>query len=148
MSIGTRGKWAEGKFRAWAKLQSEAKLDFAFLRYPDARAGSRVVAPSDFEVLYAGQHYNIEIKEVDHSFRLPHKNFSEDKIARMRKWELAGGASWVVIYFAPAKIWRVETVGWFMHKVGGSWDMSGITGTDFNQAMKEIFHVHTQTSAT
>lgn len=136
---GTRGKWAETKFRKWCVKKSESTFDFSFYRFPDARAGSKSSVPSDFEVLYKGKHFNVEVKEVDHDFRLPHKNFSPDKVARMRKFEMAGSACWVFIYFKPAGVWRIETIAHFLEKQGGSWDMSNHAAVDFDTALREIF---------
>lgn len=141
MSIGNRGKYAEGVFRKWAKAKSDANIDFAFYRFPDARAGSLSTVPSDFEVLHRGLHFNFEIKEVDHAFRLPHSNFSKDKVARMRKFEMAGSKAIVLVYFTPTKMWRVKPVQWFFEQQneGASWSMSEVPMKTFLHAMQDIF---------
>lgn len=141
MSIGTRGKASEKKFRDWCKARSDAHASFAFYRFPDARAGSLVVVPSDFEVLQQRQHYNIEIKEVNHTHLLPKKNFSKDKIARMRKFEMAGSNCVIMVYFVDCKLWRVAPVSWFFERMNeaGSWDMSDMPVLSFVEAVEKIF---------
>ena len=123
-AIGQRGKWAEGRVRLFLKGQ-EASQDAAFHRFPDARAGSMQVTPCDFMFIKAGKLYLIEVKEVDHACRLPHKNFSPDKVARMRMWQLAGATCNVVIYFEPTKLWLVVDLRVFLTREGGSWNFSG-----------------------
>lgn len=130
--LGTRGKWAEGKVRDWLKARSEADADFCFLRYPDARAGSAQPAPSDFEATHRGTNFKIEVKEVKittvSSRRLPAANFAADKVARMRKWFLAGSPGWVIICHLTegrggTKEWRLVPVTEFFERAP-SWDVS------------------------
>lgn len=120
--IGQRGKWAEGHFRVFLKDQQDAG-NVAFHRFPDARAGSFQVAPADFMFVREGIAYFIEVKEVDHVFRLPHKNFSEDQVARMRIWQLAKARTRVLVYNAPIGHWRVVPLQEFFVRTGGSWDL-------------------------
>lgn len=130
---GDRGKYAEGKFKDYCNDRSNAEAGFAHYRYPDARAGSATAVPADFEVLYNGRHFTVEVKEVEHEFRLPHKNFESGKVARCRKFQLAGSCCWVLVYFEPlgkpgrgwqdAKAWRLVPVDRFLEKEGGSWNL-------------------------
>lgn len=137
-AIGQRGKWAEDQFKKWAKAQSESKIAFAHYRFPDARAGSKSYVPSDFMVVENGKPIFIEIKEVDHEYRLPVKNFSADKVARMRKFTLAGATGWVMVYFVQVKAWRIETVEFFLSPEGASWDMRNHKAMSFAEAIAEI----------
>jgi hypothetical protein len=125
-SIGTRGKWAEKKFRDYCeKLNS--RVDFAYYRLPDARAGSAAPTLADFLVCSKKLPYLVEIKEVhNHTFRLPHKNFAADKRARMEKFHLAGVQGLVLVCFEPGSecVWRMASARWFNALVGGSWNMS------------------------
>lgn len=129
-AIGQRGKWAEGQVQSWMKKRSAAESTFAYLRYPDARAGSFATAPADFLATRKGTHYKVEIKEVTipvsrQSRRLPEKNFSADKVARMAKWHLAGDACWVVICHLPMKEWRLLPLSALLGSRPPSWDVAG-----------------------
>lgn len=121
--IGQRGKLAEGKVRAWMKGRSDADASFWFYRYPDARAGSLQTVPADFGALHLRVPYLIEVKEVDHDFRLPQKNFSADKVARMHSYALAGGECWVIVYHRTTKAWRLVPLDAFLTRAP-SWDLT------------------------
>jgi hypothetical protein len=119
MSTANRGKWAEGRVRDW--LKAAEKADTAFHRFPDAHAGSLVTTPSDFLTCRQGRLTLLEVKEVQHSTRLPHKNFAPDQIARMRMWKMAGAHTWVLVCHMPVKVWRCVPLDTFMERTGGSW---------------------------
>lgn len=134
-ALGNRGKWAESKVRDWMKAKSDADAQFAMLRYPDARAGSAQPAPSDFEAMHRGVGYKIEVKEVKittvSSRRLPAANFAADKVARMRKWHMAGAACWVIVCHLTegrggAREWRLVQGAYFFERAA-SWDLTHIT---------------------
>lgn len=149
MSTGNRGKWAEGKFKDYASARSEAEAGFAEHRFPDARAGSMQAAPADFMCMLRGRHYIVEVKEVNHVRLLPHTNFSPDKVARARKWALAGSSVRVLVNFEPlgvrgrgwreALAWRVVPLTLFLVRQGGSWDLSTFPLMTFDAAMAAIF---------
>lgn len=122
-AVGQRGKYAEGKVRLWMKTRSDADASFDFYRFPDARAGSFQVVPADFEAVHRGVPFLIEVKEVEHDFRLPQKNFSEDKVARMRKRQMAGAECWVIVYHRTTKRWRVVPLVAFIERKP-SWDLT------------------------
>lgn len=89
MSAANRGKWAEGEFRH--ECEDRAVLAaFNFMRLPDAHAGSFQPTTADFLVGFRGKTHFVEIKEVDHAFRLPAKNIKPEQLARLRSWEMAG----------------------------------------------------------
>lgn len=152
MSIGNRGKWAEGKFHDYAEMRSSMEEKFSVHRFPDARAGSFQPAPADFMCMLNGVFHLVEVKEVNHERLLPHKNFSPDKIARCRKWLWAGAHVVVLVNFEPlgprgrgwqeAVAWRVAPLMDFLPPwKGGSWDMSGTPLMTFGQAMDTIFNL-------
>jgi hypothetical protein len=108
---------------------------FAFLRYPDARAGSAQPAPSDFEAGHRGTNFKIEVKEVKittvASRRLPAANFAADKVGRMRKWHLAGSSCWVIVCHLTkgrggVREWRLVPATHFFERAA-SWDLTHIT---------------------
>jgi hypothetical protein len=135
-SLGTRGKYAEGKVKA--QLKGLESASFTHYRFPDARAGSFTVTPCDYMVCNSGKLTLLEVKEVDHKFRLPHANFSKDQVARMRNFESAGAAAWVLIYFTPMKLWRYESISYFLQREGGSWDMSGFELRPLDMILEKI----------
>lgn len=135
-TLGTRGKSAEGKVKALLKSMESAS--FTHYRFPDARAGSFTVTPCDYMVCQSGKLTLLEVKEVDHVKRLPHGNFSKDQVGRMRNFEAAGAAAWVLVYFTPLKLWRFESVGYFLQREGGSWNLEHLPLRSLNEAMQEI----------
>jgi hypothetical protein len=97
-----------------------------------------------------GKFFLVEIKEVNHEFRLSHKNFAVDKVARCRKWGLAGAKVVVLVNFEPlgvrgrgwrdALAWRLVDLDVFLDRsVGGSWDLSTFPLMTFDAAMLGIF---------
>lgn len=149
MSTGNRGKWAEGKFKDYASARSDTEAGFAEHRFPDARAGSMQAAPADFMCVLHARHYLVEVKEVNHIRLLPHKNFAPDKVARCRKWALAGSIVRVLVNFEPLGVrgrgwredlaWRVVPLEFFLVRQGGSWDLSEFPLMTFDAAMTVIF---------
>lgn len=137
MTTANRGKAAEAAVKKY--LSSMESANFTHHRFGDFRSGSFVTAPCDFMAIKQGHTTLLEVKSVDHICRLPHKNASPDQIARMRNWEAAGAAAWVLVYFTPLKLWRAETVGYFLNREGGSWNMSHIEAKPLPEIMQEIF---------
>lgn len=126
-STGVRGKYAESKVRAFLALLNEKYKRFDFSRIYDARsAGGRFPSrPGDFEFYAPGLHGLIEVKEVEHDFRLPAKNLKPEQIAKLRKREWAGGLVMVLIYHATAGGWRRVPVSWLAERAAQpSWDLS------------------------
>ena len=102
----------------------DSRQSVAWHRIPDARAGSNQAALADFFILWEGRAVLVEVKEVDHEFRLPHKNFTVDQVARMRRFMLARGCGLVLVHFTKTDNWRAANPEWFIKRDGGSWDMS------------------------
>lgn len=125
MTSANRGKQAESLLKNhFAKLAKQT--DTAFLRLPDAHAGSFTSTLADFLLLNKGQLYLIECKQVNHATRLPHGNLKDPQIAKMRLWQLAGAKSLVLIYHTPLDAWRGLPIDHFMSRTGGSWDLGHI----------------------
>lgn len=139
MSTGDRGKRAEGKVRAHLEAFAQ-QSSFAFHRMPDARAGSYQPTLADFLCKSPSGMWLLEVKEVDHLYRLPEKNFSGDKRSRMRMFEAAGAKTLVVVCFTPhrqgysprdqtsAAIWRGASLDYFKSGLT-SWDMRDLSLT-------------------
>lgn len=153
MSTSNRGKWAEGVVRDCLKAIEEATLRFTFNRIPDAHAaaGRFPAQAGDFQWFYApgsGSEYSrngvIEVKEVDHEYRLPHKNFDADAVGRMRKRQLAGCETLVLVAFKTAGLrgnkipWRAFDLDYFTTREGGSWDMRDTDYIDVKTKLWEI----------
>lgn len=142
-TAGTRGKWAEAQVRKWMQVRSDAEAAFWFYRYPDPRAGSLQAVPADFGAMQRGTPLLIEVKEVKittlTSRRLPQANFSTDKVARMRKFRMAGGQGWVVICHMPAKEWRLVPIDHFFERKP-SWDVEGFKAyKKVDEVLEELF---------
>lgn len=123
--IGQRGKVAEGivQRRLQALAQSAGK---AFYRLPDFRAGSMQPTLADFLYFENKETTVIEVKEVNHDYRLPFSNFDAAQVARMRVLELAGVNAIVLVYHSSNKTWRKIPVGFFVTRgtKAGSWVLS------------------------
>ena len=129
-TAANRGKYAEGQVKK--KLASLESARQAFARWPDARSGSFAVALADFLIMRDGRMTLLEVKEVNHEFRLPHTNLGTDQIGRMRAWASAGAQADVLVYHNTTKLWRVADIHWFHEgyrkvdgdgKKVGSWDL-------------------------
>lgn len=130
-----RGKEAEGLVKKHlAKLSTQS--DFTFYRFPDARAGSLQTAPADFMLLHKGQLILLEVKQVEHSYRLPHQNLTQTP--KLVRYEMAGASCYVLVYFKPDKVWRFARVDYFTEKEGGSWDMRDLPVRTLEQAIGEL----------
>ena len=123
-STANRGKWAEGKVKAYlSKLNESSSL--AWYRFPDAHAGSLQQSLSDFLVVAKGKTYLLEVKEVAHACRLPVANYKLQQRAKARSFELAGALALVLIYHSPVDRWRLLPNAYFGIQDKGSWDLTG-----------------------
>ena len=133
-----RGKLAEGKAKAFLQTMSE-QTSLVYHRLPDAHAGSMVSTLCDFIVHYAGLTL-LEVKEVNHEYRLPYGNFKQENASRMRLWEYSGAETLIAIYFKPLKKWRMTKLERFeprslctpTGKPQGSWDLRDLELVDIN----------------
>lgn len=134
--IGQRGKAAEKEVRAFLERLNFKYAGFDFERVYDARsAGGRFPArPGDFEFYAPRLHGLIEVKEVEHDFRLPRKNMEGAKakgdakvsrIAKLRKRQMAGGTIFVLINHTTTGLWRSVPIDWLHERAAQpSWDLS------------------------
>ena len=140
-NFADRGKYAEGKVKAELKRLEAANC--AHHRFPDRRAGSFVTAPADFMFLQSGVFRLLEVKQVQHDFRLSYQNFGADQVARLKMWQAAGAKAWVLVCFMPSKTWRLASVDYFTDRVlksatgkpVGSWDMRDVPVCTLPQAL-------------
>lgn len=158
MGVANQGKSAEQQVRKYLELLDKHPA-FTFNRNQDAHsAGGRFVAVAgDFQWFGQYEHllrdeYNsptyhsrngiVEVKEVKHDFRLPYKNYSPDKVARVQKRVLAGTEALVLIRFMPLDQWRAVPLAVFRQrdeaKPSGSWDLSQYPFVDFRAAISEL----------
>ena len=168
-----RGKYAEGKVRDHLVVLSDDNASFTFNRNPDAHAagGRFVPVAGDFQAFrQAGTAYMrevqmgvgvlttytdipvrysrnfiIEVKEVAHAFRLPYKNYSTDKVGRVKAREWAGSECLVLVCHRLPKqkpYWRAVPQSFFYDrdpaKPSGSWDLSAFPIVDHKVAINQL----------
>lgn len=141
--IGNRGKFAEGKVKDYLKARSDSVASFDFERILDARsAGGRFPSrPGDFGFYSPLYHGLIEVKEVEHDFRLPHKNFSTEQVSKLRKRKMAGGVIIILVYHKTTKLWRLVEFEYLEGRNGGSWDLSEYpTSKSHKELLDPIFN--------
>lgn len=150
MSAANRGKWAEGEFRR--ECEDRAVLAaFNFMRLPDAHAGSFQPTTADFLLGFRGRGHFVEIKEVDHAFRLPAKNLKPEQVARLRSWEMAGLQAHILVACMQLKpspyrrnssaLWRYTTPSTYSATGPvASWDLSSSMVLTLPQIMNMILY--------
>ena len=122
VSASNRGKSAESKV-ATVLQKLSINLGVVYYRLPDARAGSLQATLADFLAIFFGVPALIEIKEVNHDYRLSYNNFNSSQVARQRLWKLAGAESFVLVHHSPSDTWRCLDIDCFLDRsVGSSWD--------------------------
>lgn len=126
MTEANRGKSTEAEVTKYLKAYDAKHQDFDWARnYDSHSAGGRFQRQTgDFQFYGPGVHGVIEAKEVKHTFRVPHTNFTKEAVAKVWKRQLAGGEIIVLIHHSEAKLWRVVPLHVFRERVGGSWDLS------------------------
>ncbi len=128
-SAANRGKVAEKLFHNCLDDLNLRLHDFDYERLDDARSASGHMSKprtGDFVVYSKGFSWAIEVKQVQHEFRLPRANFPRDQRARLKKREHAGGIPVLFVYFAPLEKWRVLNPSAMGTDDTGSWDLSHI----------------------
>lgn len=125
LSYADRGKDAEHQVRVVLD-QLALRVDTAIYRLPDARSGSKAPTLADFQLIHKGTFFLLEVKQTNAKSTLPYKNFDKDKVARMRRWQMAGAVSQVLIYHKKLDKWRLLPVSFFFKREEGktSWDVS------------------------
>lgn len=126
--VGKRGKVAEGLARQFLEdLHLARPTEFDWYRLPDARmAGGRFPAQiADFEIFFPHRHGILEVKEIDHEFRLPQKNFAQKKHARIQRRLAVNGIGLLAVYHTPTQVWRFpDIVAIMADGKAASWDLS------------------------
>jgi hypothetical protein len=155
MTTANRGKYAEGKVRDYLKLLDSAHVNFTFNRNQDAHAAGGRFTPQagDFQafglwqtpagdnlqhIINVSRNFIIEVKELAHDYRLPEKNYSADKVARVQKRVLAGTSALVLIYHTGLKIWRAVPHDVFRDRSKPSWDLREFEPVDYKRAISDF----------
>jgi hypothetical protein len=142
------GKWAEAQVQAWLKKEAAKTASFCYNRILDAGSARGAMSnpqPGDFQwfldlgytvgsgvyLLPVTRNGLIEVKSVEHTHRLPYKNFGEGQVARMRIRAMAGSEPLILVAFRPeghVPYWRTAPLEFFEARdpKKGSWDMSEI----------------------
>lgn len=143
MSTADRGKKLEAEFKA-ACSTYQAQVNFAFHRFPDAHAGSRVPTLADYQTCYKGVLRLVELKETTNDARLPYGNFKPDQVARMRLWAMAGAESWVIVKHTKTGTYRALQVQNFIKREEGrgSWDLQGLCPVTFSSISDVVKYIH------
>ncbi len=151
-----RGKYAEGKVAEFLTEWKRKVAGFTFNRVLDAHASKGSMSspqPGDFQWFLRGTYTLhphklgrqfepiqglpftrnglIEVKEVEHTHRLPYKNFETAQVGRMQIREMAGSEPLVLIAFRAkgqrGAIWRSPPLSVFAARnpqtPSGSWDL-------------------------
>ena len=121
---GQRGKRAETIVEGWLKTLNSKFARFKYLRLPDARSarGRMKAMPSDFIVFSPRGATFLEVKEVDHEFRIPKANITQ--LPELRAYQLAGCRACVLVLFKVQWRWRCVDVKDIPFIEKGSWDWS------------------------
>lgn len=141
MTAADRGKSSEDRFQK--ALDNYAKTDYTFCyeRIYDARSSMGKMSnprTGDFVIYHKGKNLCIEVKEMEHDYRLPCSNFKLDQRARMRVRQLAGSICLVVVYSSLLQTWRIQTLDYFGTQNTGSWDMRDTLTIDLAGVMDII----------
>jgi hypothetical protein len=159
-SAALRGKVAEAEVRKILKAIESKNMTFTFNKNPDAHAAGGRAQPvaGDFQAFRSvsttfngtegqceSRNFIIEVKEVKHAFRLPHGNYSEDKVSRVQKRVYAGTEAVVAVMHKDADDrptgWRLVPQSVFTTRTGGSWDLSAHPLVDINRALRDFLGV-------
>lgn len=123
-----QGKTAEKAIAKYLDKVNAAVLAFDWQRGYDARSagGKFQRVAGDFSFFSPAGHGIIEVKEHDHDFRLPYKNYKLSQVAGAHKRELAGGLVLVITFSTSLDMWRCMPIEFFRHRdeTKGSWDLS------------------------
>ena len=106
------GKWAEREVYLYLESCSRQAHDFAFHRFPDAKAARGILAsqPSDYLVCADGiGTVFLEVKESANPIRLPKAKVSQ--WGTLYKFHLAGAKVVVLVYQSAHRHWVYLTNG-------------------------------------
>lgn len=101
----SKGTWAEARVKEWLEASSAALLGFAWHRYPDSKAARNylVAQPSDFEIVWDGVPFKLEVKESGEKHRLPRSRIGQWAV--LRKFWLAKARVIVLVYRTDLNHW-------------------------------------------
>lgn len=134
--IGQRGKVAEGEVQKYLNALSSRVAAFEFERIYDARSagGKFPKRPGDFafyrtsvhdgtpKVVVHTLHGLIEVKELEHAYRLPKTRLAS--LPKLVKRELSGGIIVVLIKNPLTGMWRCPPFAFFRNNQSvTSWDL-------------------------
>lgn len=126
-------------------FQAFAAGTYVFVCTPEGVDVERLPRPSQDDEMPANRNFIVEVKEVKHECRLPYKNYSADKIARINVRCLAGTEAIVLICHMPEKKWCAVPQAFFNDrdpaKPSGSWDLSPFPFVDYKTALNEFMGV-------
>lgn len=133
-----QGKYAENKVRQLLDKLNAEYVFFDFERIYDARSGVKLPRVADYQFYLPAQHGVIEVKKVEHAYRLPVKNFQPGQLARMNKRRLAGGHVFTLVLFQTTGKWRCPGLDYLMAGMEApSWDMRELPEYDSVKAALE-----------
>jgi hypothetical protein len=120
--VGQRGKTAEKLVQALLDEWNTKCVNFAYTRLADSRAARGMVKAqiSDYIVWHKEVSIPLEVKSIEHDYRLPKANL--DQLPNLKKVELAGAYPLVLVHFKLSDVWRVAPTSYFEFGVP-SWDM-------------------------
>lgn len=141
IAAGGRGKVAESLVRDALKALEATAMQFTFNRIGDAGAagGAFAAQSGDYQAFGWGKNWLIEVKELQHAYRLPHSSFGAEQVARMRKRSLAGSIPVVLLYHRNEKVWRCPSFATFLRRDGGSWDFRLVETFSLAEIMEATF---------
>lgn len=121
-----RGKAAENTVRDVLQVIKESQSSFDYQRLYDAYSAGGRFPPQIGDFLYFStqSHGVIEVKELNHEYRLPQKNFARKKFPALERREQAGGRTWVVVHHKVGDFWRCPPFAFFKESPdAASWDL-------------------------
>lgn len=100
-----RGKWAEKEATLVLETWSRKSTDFAWHRFPDARAARGLLAaqPADMMVCYKGSFILLEVKECANPRRLPKSKVGQ--YGMLLKFWLTGAHILVLVFMSATGKW-------------------------------------------
>lgn len=124
-AIGQRGKKAEKIVETLLK-KLNCGAGFSFFRMPDTRSARNFLAasPADFIYFSTAMSGFLEVKSTTHSYRIAKDKISQ--LAVLKKFEMAGARSLILIHHSTEDVWRVVTPGALESDVP-SWDLREVT---------------------
>jgi hypothetical protein len=102
----SRGKWAEARAEEWLEGMAHQRA-FTWHRYPDTRSARAIIAaqPADYEFVYAGTPFKLEVKESGEKHRLPKAAVGQWPV--LRRFWMAGTCVLVLVYRTGLDCWLV-----------------------------------------